>query len=94
VPKKVARHHVYVIELDPAVLKHAKFAPPIRISGSSPVIPTYSGACLNPDWDGGAEFGMLEHRGIELDHVNVVSRDFLRHEGPSSVWRSAARALR
>src|SRR5438093_13770249 len=25
VPKKVARHHVYVIELDPAVLEHAKF---------------------------------------------------------------------
>jgi len=25
VPKKVAPHHVYVIELDPAVLKHAKF---------------------------------------------------------------------
>jgi len=25
VPKKVARHHVYVIELDRAVLKHAKF---------------------------------------------------------------------
>ena len=24
-PKKVARHHVYVIELDPAVLEHAKF---------------------------------------------------------------------
>ncbi len=24
-PKKVARHHVYVIELDRAVLKHAKF---------------------------------------------------------------------
>ena len=25
VPKKVAPHHVYVIELDPAVLEHAKF---------------------------------------------------------------------
>ncbi len=24
-PKQVARHHVYVIELDPAVLQHAKF---------------------------------------------------------------------
>jgi len=28
---------------------------------------------------GGAELRMLEHRWIELDHVDVVSRDFLRH---------------
>jgi hypothetical protein len=36
----------------------------------------------------------LERRGIELDHVDVVSRDGFRHEDQSSVWRSAARELR
>src|SRR5438128_6763309 len=33
---------------------------------------------------GGAELGMLEHRGIELDHVDVVWRDLLRHAHQSS----------
>src|SRR5438445_11889854 len=33
---------------------------------------------------GGAEPGMLEHCAIELDHVDVVSRDLLRHADQSS----------
>ena len=33
---------------------------------------------------GGAEFGMLEDGGIELDDVDVVSRDLLRHADESS----------
>src|SRR5205814_2296329 len=40
---------------------------------------------------GGAELGMLEHRGIELDHVDVVSRDLLRHADQSSSGRPRSR---
>src|SRR5436309_14306587 len=34
---------------------------------------------------------MLEHRGIELDHVDVVSRDLLRHADQSSSGRPRSR---
>src|SRR6266513_3690763 len=40
---------------------------------------------------GGAELGMLEHRGIELDHIDVVSRDLLRHADQSSSGRPRSR---
>src|SRR6266576_3721597 len=40
---------------------------------------------------GGAELGMLEHRGIELDHVDVVSRHLLRHADQSSNGRPRSR---
>src|SRR6266513_2944549 len=36
---------------------------------------------------GGAELGMLEHGGIELDHIDVVSRHLLRHADQSSSGR-------
>ena len=49
VPRKVARHHVYVIELDPAVLKHAKFraANPNRDSRKPPLYVGMTG--LDPE---------------------------------------------
>src|SRR5439155_16217896 len=40
---------------------------------------------------GGAELDMLEHCGIELDHVDVVSRDLLRHADQSSSGRPRSR---
>src|SRR2546426_2057291 len=40
---------------------------------------------------GGAELRMLEHCGIELDYVHVVSRDLLRHADQSSSGRPQSR---
>ena len=48
-PRKPARHHVYVIELDPAALKHAKFraANPNRDSKKPPLYVGMTG--LDPE---------------------------------------------
>src|SRR5881409_2930788 len=40
---------------------------------------------------GGAELRMLEHCGIELDYVHVMSRDLLRHADQSSSGRPQSR---
>src|SRR6266513_380739 len=40
---------------------------------------------------GGAELGMLEHGGIELDHIDVVSRHLPRHADQSSSGRPRSR---
>ena len=80
-PKQVARHHVYVIELDPAVLTHAKFraANPKRDSRKPPLYVGMTG--LDP------EIRFERHKyGVKAQRMEWVLARELRSDG-YAVWQ-------